>query len=213
MKKYLLTLSLISCFSLSLTAQDEIKTEIVSFSTLNYKEEVSIKYNSFSLFENQLMNDSSIYKQEVFPLKKVSGIRYDVVLITNLTTNKKTASIRLTSSSPLSYNEPYNYRYYGYIDSDEITRVIDVLLQYKELFTTDHFSETRYDFVTRGKILFRLHTTSKVYESGESKYLKNCYLRTNVADSSTGNNFTLKEIDKIVAELKEGQKIIEEKLN
>ena len=214
MKKYILTLFVLFGFAAASSAQEEIIKEKTSYSAIHYKEEIANNQPFFSLFEAQIARDSSIYKQEVLPLKKVSGIRYDVVLFTKVSTNEKLASIRLTSSEPMSYHAPINYAYYGYIDPDEISRVIDVLLQYKELFTTKHFTETRYDFVTRGKVLFRLHTTSKEYgSSGEKYYLMNCYLRTNYYDYATGNNFTLKEIDKIVAVLKDGQKIIEEKLN
>lgn len=144
-----------------------------------------------------------LLEENRYEVGKVSGIKFDVVILKNILDGKEIGSLRITTkSTPMLY--------YGYLDYDEIDNCIQALVYFKDkvlptkLDEGSNFKEVLYrtrDYVELG---VRIETWPNEDWAP--------YILTHSYDDDSKEKFRPKDIEKIISIFNNAKDLIAEKL-
>jgi len=144
-----------------------------------------------------------LLEENRYEVGKVSGIKFDVVILKNILDGKKIGSLRITTkSTPMLY--------YGYLDYDEIDNCIQALVYFKDkvlptkLDEGSNFKEVLYrtrDYVELG---VRIETWPNEDWAP--------YILTHSYNDDSKEKFRPKDIEKIISIFNNAKDLIAEKL-
>ena len=140
----------------------------------------------------------SLMKEEIYNVGKFNHVNYDVMVYTDLLTNEKVGSLRVTTSDT-------RYLYYGYLDSDEIDAALKTLTYIQEnVLGTTPSVDTKIEYNSRDKV--RIGVSS----SANSKWT--VYIYAHSYDKDTKTTFSSNDLPKMIEAMNQAQAMIADKL-